>query len=66
MSKIARCAFAYCIGITGTQTATVQLVDAKTQEVVWAYNVRKANSQAYQSTAEAIAKHMRQFLEGKR
>jgi hypothetical protein len=44
----------------------VQLVDAKTQEVVWAYNVRKANAQAYQSTSEAVAKHLKQFLEGKR
>src|SRR5690349_5977375 len=30
-SKIARCLFAYCAGIQGTQTATVQLIDARTQ-----------------------------------
>jgi hypothetical protein len=35
-SKIARCMFAYCAGIQGSQTATVQLVDAKTQEIAWA------------------------------
>jgi hypothetical protein len=62
-SKIARCLFAYCIGIQGTQTATVRLVDAKTSEVAWAYNVRKGAASAYQSTAEACAKHLKQFLE---
>jgi hypothetical protein len=61
--KIARCLFAYCIGMEGTQTATVQLVNAKTKEVSWAYNVRKASSGAFQSTAEAIAKHLKKFLE---
>ena len=61
--KIARCLFAYCIGMEGTQTATVQLVNAKTKEVGWAYNVRKASAGAYQSTAEAIAKHLKKFLE---
>jgi hypothetical protein len=62
-SKVARCLLFYCIGVEGTQTATVQLVNAKTHEVVWAYNVRKASARAYQSTAEAIAKHLKKFLE---
>ena len=62
-SKVARCLFAYCAGMEGTQTATVQLVSVKTQEVVWAYNVRKGSAKAYQSTAEAVAKHLKQFLE---
>jgi hypothetical protein len=62
-SKIARCLFAYCAGFSGTQTATVQLVKAKTQEIAWAYNVKKANASAYQSTAEAVAKHLKKFLE---
>lgn len=62
-SIVARCMFLYCSGITGTQTATVQLVNAKTHEVAWAYNVRKGAAEAYQSTAEAIAKHLKQFLE---
>jgi hypothetical protein len=62
-SKIARCLFAYCAGIGGSQTATVQLVKAKTQEVAWAYNVRKGDARAYQSSAEAIAKHLKTFLE---
>ena len=61
-SKVARCLFAYCAGIGGTQTATVQLIDVKTQAVVWSYNVRKAGSGNYQSSAEAIAKHLKQYL----
>lgn len=62
-SKVARCLFLYCAGAEGTQTATVQLVNSKTQEVAWAYNVRKASASAYQSTAEAVAKHLKEFLE---
>jgi hypothetical protein len=61
-SKIARCLFMYCAGAAGTQTATVQLVNPK-GEVAWAYNVRKGDARAYQSTAEAIAKHLKEFLE---
>jgi len=61
--KIARCLFLYCIGMEGIQTATVQLVNVQTQEITWAYNVRKASSNAFQSTAEAIAKHLKEFLE---
>lgn len=60
--KIARCIFAYCAGIQGDQTATVQLVNAK-KEVVWAYNVKKGGARNYQSSSEAIAKHLKQFLE---
>lgn len=63
-SKIARCLFAYCIGIEGTQTATVRLVNSKTGEVVWAYNVRKQGSKNFQSSAEAIAKHLKRYMEG--
>lgn len=62
-SKVARCLFMYCAGAEGIQTATVQLVDAKTQEIAWAYNVRKGSAKAYQSTAEAVAKHLKKFLE---
>ena len=65
-SKVARCLFAYCAGIEGNQTATVQLVNTATQEVTWAYNVRKSGSKNYQSSAEAIAKHLKQYLEQKR
>ena len=62
-SKVARCLFLYCAGIQGVQTATVQLIAVQTDEVAWAYNVRKGSAQAYQSTAEAIAKHLKQFLD---
>jgi len=53
--KIARCLFAYCAGIEGSQTASVTLIDAKTKAVVWAYNVRKGGSSNFQSSAEACA-----------
>ena len=63
-SKIARCLFAYCAGINGTQTATVQLVNLK-KEVAWAYNVKKQGAKNFQSSSEAIAKHLKRFLEKK-
>ena len=61
-SKFARCAFAWCLGINGTQTASVQLVDRKTTQVLWGYNVRKQGAKNYQSSAEAIAKHLKEYL----
>ena len=63
--KIARCMFAYCAGIEGSQTASVTLIDAKTKAVVWAYNVKKGGSSNFQSSAEACAKHLKQWLEHK-
>lgn len=62
-SKIARCMFAYCAGIEGTQTASVTLIDTQTKAVVWAYNVRKGGSSNFQSSAEACAKHLKNWLE---
>jgi len=62
-SKVARCLFLYCAGVAGTQTVTVQLINIRTQEVAWAYNVRKGSARAYQSTAESVAKHLKKFLE---
>lgn len=62
-SKIARCLFMYCLGMDGSQTATVQLVNSGAQEVAWAYNVRKGSANSYQSTTEAVAKHLKSFLE---
>ena len=61
-SKITRCLFVYCIGMEGVQTVSVQLVDPKTKGLVWAYTVHKA-AHSYQSSAEAIAKHLKKFLE---
>jgi len=63
--KIARCLFAYCAGIEGSQTASVTLIDVKTNAVVWAYNVRKGGSSNFQSSAEACAKHLKNWLEHK-
>ena len=63
--KIARCLFAYCAGIEGSQTASVSLIDVKTQAVVWAYNVKKGGSSNFQSSAEACAKHLKNWLEHK-
>lgn len=61
--KIARCIFAYCIGIQGSRVVSVRLINNKTQEVVWAYNVNKGSATAQQSTAESVAKHLKKFLE---
>jgi hypothetical protein len=63
--KIARCLFAYCAGIEGSQTASVTFTDVRTNVVVWAYNVRKEGSKNYQSSAEACAKHLKEWLERK-
>jgi hypothetical protein len=63
LGKLARCAYALCIGIDGSQTVSVQLTDATTNQIVWAYSVRKVGSVNYQSSAEAIAKHLKEFLE---
>jgi hypothetical protein len=62
--KVARCAFASCAGIEGMQTATVQLTD-QAGKVIWAYNVQKSGAASFQSSAEAIAKHLKEFLDPK-
>jgi len=62
--KVARCAFASCAGVEGMQTATVQLTD-QAGKVVWAYNVQKSGAASFQSSAEAIAKHLKEFLDPK-
>jgi len=61
--KIARCLFAYCAGIEGTSNASVQLVDQHTKHVLWAYEVHKSGAHNQQSKAEAIAKHLKSWLE---
>jgi len=62
-SKVARCLFLYCAGIQGEQTVSVQLFNPRTKAAIWAYTVRKYDANAYQSSAEAIAKHLKEFLE---
>jgi len=64
LGKLARCAYALCVGIDGSQTVSVELRDVSDQ-VVWAYSVRKVGTVSYQSSAEAIAKHLKEFLETK-
>ena len=65
LGKLARCAYALCMGIDGSHTLSVELTDAATDQIVWAYNVRKIGSVNYQSSAEAIAKHLKEFLKQK-
>jgi hypothetical protein len=68
-SKIARCLFAYCAGIEGSSSVSVQLVQVSDGSVVWAYQVRKGNGGpvGIQSLSEAIAKHLKnEFLDRKK
>lgn len=59
--KIARCLFADCIGMNGYSEVSVRLIEQGSSAVVWAYQVRKANSGplGIQSMSEAIAKHLK-------
>jgi len=61
--KIARCLFLYCIGIEGSNTVSVQLIDQKANAVLWAYNVKKAGHGNFQSSADACAKHLKRWLQ---
>jgi len=63
--KIARCLFAYCIGIEDKGTVSVRLMDrSSSSKVLWAYSVAKqTGAQSKQSMAEAVAKHLKRFLE---
>jgi hypothetical protein len=43
---------------------SIMLVDAKTKDVMWAYDVHKnSHSGGQQSLAEACAKHLKQYIE---
>lgn len=64
-SKVARCLFVNCIGMEGQQSVSVQLVDTQKNFSVWAYTVHK-KANGYQSSAEAIAKHLKEFLENEK
>lgn len=67
-SKLARCMFAYCAGIEGSSSVSVQLINPSDQSVVWAYQVRKGNGgpSGVQSLSEAVAKHLRNDFLDKR
>lgn len=63
--KIARCLFAYCAGIEDKGNVSVQFIDASSSKVLWAYSVnkQKGGSKNSQSMAEAVAKHLKEFVE---
>ena len=63
--KIARCLFAYCAGIEDKGNVSVQLIDTSSTKVLWAYSVakQKGGSKNSQSMAEAVAKHLKDFVE---
>lgn len=63
VGKLARCAFAYCIGIEDSGDVSARMIDRETGRVVWAYQVAKQRAaRNRQSMAEAIAKHMRKDM----
>jgi hypothetical protein len=48
----------------GRTNASISVIDAKTSQIVFAYAVGKAaNTNQLQSTAEACAKHLKEFIE---
>lgn len=59
--KVARCMFLDCVGVNGYSEVSVELVRNRDKAIVWAYQVRKANSgpMGIQSLSEAIAKHLK-------
>jgi hypothetical protein len=65
--KIARCLFAYCIGIEDKGNVSVQLIENSSSKVLWAYSVnkQKGGSKNQQSMAEAVAKHFKEYLNKK-
>jgi hypothetical protein len=65
--KVARCLFASCIGIEDKGNVSVQFIDTSSSKMLWAYSVnkQKGGSKNEQSMAEAIAKHLKDFVESK-
>ena len=65
--KIARCLFASCAGIEDKGSVSVQLIETSSSKVLWAYSVNKqrGGSKNEQSMAEAVAKHLKEFVEHK-
>ncbi|MGE5321817.1 MAG: hypothetical protein ACM3SW_03090 [Actinomycetota bacterium] len=66
--KIARCLFASCAGIEDKGSVSVQLIDVSSSKMMWAYSVNKqrGGDKNQQSMAEAVAKHLKGFLEHKK
>ena len=65
--KVARCLFASCAGIEDKGTVSVQLIETSSSKVLWAYSVNKqrGGGKNEQSMAEAVAKHLKEFVEHK-
>jgi TolB-like protein len=65
--KIARCIFASCVGIEDKGNVSVQLIETSSSKMLWAYSVNKqrGGSKNEQSMAEAVAKHLKEFVEHK-
>jgi PEGA domain len=63
--KIARCLFAYRAGIEDKGNVSVQLIQTSSSKVMWAYSVnkQKGGSKNSQAMAEAVAKHLKEFVE---
>jgi TolB-like protein len=65
--KIARCLFASCAGIEDKANVSVQLIESSSTKMLWAYSVNKqrGGSKNEQSMAEAVAKHLKEFVNHK-
>ena len=65
--KIARCLFAYCAGIEDKGNVSVQLIETSSSKMLWAYSVnkQKGGGKNEQSMAEAVAKHLKDFVNHK-
>lgn len=65
--KIARCLFASCAGIEDKGNVSVQLIETGSSKMLWAYSVNKqrGGSKNEQSMAEAVAKHLKDFVNHK-
>jgi hypothetical protein len=48
--KIARCLFAYCAGIENKGNVSVQLIEASSSKMLWAYSVNKQRGGARTSS----------------
>ena len=65
--KVARCLFASCAGIEDKGNVSVQLIETSSSKMMWAYSVNKqrGGSKNSQSMAEAVAKHLKEYMEHK-
>jgi hypothetical protein len=66
-SKITRCLFASCAGIEDKGSVSVQYIEISSSKMLWAYSVNKqrGGNKNQQSMAEAVAKHLKEFIEKK-